>query len=271
MSRNTNGVGQQRRLEYIRDQLSRAGEVEIHGLAQRLSVSEMTIRRDLAILESEGQVLRTHGGAASAKRFTFEFTFRSQQKEHQDKKRAIAARAASEIRDGQVIILDTGTTTLEIARAIRDRRNLKVITTSLAIVSELQFAHGIQTILLGGYLREGSPDLCGPLAEQNLSTLQADVAFIGADAIDAKGNVYTDDLSLVNLDRKMASVSARVIVVANSSKFHRRAMCKILGPGDYDTLMTDDALDPRRARKLEKQGVTLEIVPASATSTSGRR
>ncbi len=263
MERNAKAISQQGRLEEIRTRLARAGEVSVAALAKEFAVSEMTVRRDVAVLEEQGEVVRTHGGAASARRLTFEFTFRSRQHERVEQKRAIAAKAAESVRDGQAIILDTGTTTLAIARALRDRRDLRVITTSLAIVSELQFSRGIRTILLGGFLREGSPDLHGPLTEQNLSGFSADQAFMGADAIDADGAVYTDDLSVVNLDRTMAKVSGRMTIVADSSKLSRRAMCRILRAGEYGRLITDWEADEQMAKKLAKCGVEVIRAPRS--------
>jgi DeoR/GlpR family transcriptional regulator of sugar metabolism len=260
MGRTTKAVPAQRRLKYIRERLGRSEELSIRELSQSLRVSEMTIRRDLDTLYQRGELIRTHGGAASARRLTFEFTFRSRQEEHQDRKRAIAEAAVRHIEDGMVVILDTGTTTLEIARELANRRKVKVITTSLAIVSELQFAAQTQTILLGGCLREGSPDLFGPLTESNLAEFHADVAFLGADAVGTDGAIYTDDLNVVNLDRRMASVSDRVIVVTNSSKFSSQAMCKILSPREYHLLITDAHLGKKAATKLTKAGVSLEQV-----------
>jgi len=252
-------LGKAARLEHIRRELARGGEVEIADLAGRLAVSEMTIRRDLDVLAAGGEVMRTHGGAASARRLTFEFRFRERQLAHLPAKRAIAAAAVRHVPDGATVILDTGTTTLEIARRLGGRQNITVITTSLAIVSELQFARGVRLVLLGGYLREGSPDLHGPLTERNLAGLRASVAFLGADAIDGTGAAYTDDLAVASLDMAMAEVSKRTIVVADSSKFDRQAMCKTVGPG-YDLLITDNAVGPSRLRDLRRAGVRVEVV-----------
>jgi DeoR/GlpR family transcriptional regulator of sugar metabolism len=241
----------------MRQELLKADEVSIDDLAGRFEVSGMTVRRDLELLESRGDVIRTHGGAALARRLTFEFSFREKQNHNSVAKSRIAERAAGHIGDGQVVILDTGTTTLEIARRIMGRRNVTVITTSLAIVSALQFAAGVRVVLLGGFLRGGSPDLHGPLTEQNVEMFRADVAFMGADAVDLDGNTYADDLQVVNLDRKMAA--ARVIVVADSSKFGRTGMCRIFSPGDYSLIVSDAGIGVSVLKRLAKKGIEVEI------------
>jgi len=250
-------ISQPRRLEAIRRKLLEDDEVSIEVLAGEFGVSGMTIRRDLDVLEYQGDIIRTHGGAAAAKRLTFEFSFRDRQNRNIEQKRRIARLAVKYVRPGEVIMLDTGTTTLAIARRLSDKEKITVITTSLAIVSELQFAAGVETILLGGFLRKASPDLHGPLTEQNVELFRTDVAFMGADAVDSIGNTYTDDLRVANLDKKMAANAKKVIVVADSSKFGRAAMCRVLGPGDYDMLITDSAVDKKIAKDLARRKINI--------------
>lgn len=252
-------ISQNQRLEMIREQLMKADAVSIEKLARKFKVSGMTIRRDLDFLETQGDVIRTRGGAALAKRLTFEFAFREKQNQNQQQKASIAQQAVKHVKDGQVITLDTGTTTLQIARELVGRRKIRVITTSLAIVSQLQFAGGIEVVLLGGLLRGGSPDIHGPLTEQNVELFKTDIAFMGADAIDADGNTYTDDLRVVTLDRKMAANSKRVIVVANSQKFGRTAMCKVFEPRDYDLIISDSGIDKEKARRLARRKIDMEL------------
>jgi len=259
MTRTKDKLTQMQRLEAIRQELLRADEVSIEELARRFAVSGMTIRRDLELLESRGDVIRTHGGAALAQRLTFEFSFREKQNRNSRQKLRIARQAAGQIKDGQAVILDTGTTTLEIARQLMGRRNVTVITTSLAIVSALQFAAGVRIVLLGGFLRGGSPDLHGPLTEQNIEMFRADIAFMGADAVDLDGNTYAADLQVVNLDRKMAANAAQVIVVADSSKFGRNGMCRIFSPRDYDSIICDADLRTNVLKQLTRRSVRVEI------------
>ena len=247
------------RLKAIREKLLTADEVSIDDLVARFHVSGMTVRRDLELLESQGDVIRTHGGAALAKRLTFEVSFRDKQNRNSRQKSLIAGRAAEYVKDGQVVMLDTGTTTLQIARQILDRHNVTVITASLAIVSALQFAAGVRIVLLGGFLRGGSPDLHGPLTEQNVEMFRSAVAFMGADAVDLDGNTYADDLQLVSLDRKMAAHAAKAIVVADSSKFGGSGMCRVFGPEDYDVIITDSGVGEDALVRLERRRIHIEI------------
>jgi DeoR/GlpR family transcriptional regulator of sugar metabolism len=237
----------------MRQALASDNEVFVSRLARQLSVSEMTIRRDIRVLESKGEVIRTHGGAALAKRLTFEFTFRNQQNNNQANKTAIGARAVKEVKDGDIIMLDTGTTTLEIARQLKTKKNITIITTSLAIVSELQFSPDIKVVLLGGYLRSGSPDMCGPLTEDNIKRFRADIAFVGADGVDAGGNTFTNSIEVANLSREMAKNSSKVIVVSDSSKVGKSSLVKMMSPGDYDLMITDKHIQSKLLRKLKKK------------------
>jgi DeoR/GlpR family transcriptional regulator of sugar metabolism len=259
MARTKSKLTPMQRLEAIRQELLKADEVSVEELAGRFDVSGMTVRRDLELLESRGDAIRTHGGAAPARRLTFEFSFRERQNTNRRQKSRIGEQAARYIRDGQVVMLDTGTTTLEIARRMVECRNVTVITTSLAIVSALQFAAGVRVVLLGGFLRGGSPDLHGPLTEQNVEAFRADIAFMGADAVDRDGNTYADDLQVVNLDRKMAAGAARVIVIADSSKFGRTGMCRVFGSEDYDRIISDAGLGNEERKRFSKQGIEVEV------------
>ncbi len=260
MARRSGKPSRMRRLEVIRDELLKKDEVSIDQMARMLKVSAMTVRRDLENLEKQGEVLRTHGGAALAKRLTFEFSFRDRQNKGQEHKRLIAEQAVRYVEDGHVVILDTGTTTLAIARQLAGKRQVTLITTSLAIVSAVQFSPGIDVVLLGGFLRRGSPDLHGPLTEQNVEQFKADIAFMGADAIADNGNTYTDDLRVLNLDRKMAANAKKVIVVADSNKFGKSAMCRVFTPDDYNLLITDSHISKDIARKLSKKKINIQLV-----------
>jgi len=248
-----------KRLERIRDDLSRQQDVSIENLADKFGVTIMTIHRDLDFLESNGEIIKTHGGATMAKRFTFEFAFRGQQNKHHDCKKAIAVRAIKEVKDGDIIMLDTGTTTLEVARFLKVKKAITIITTSLAIVSELQFAEGIQVVFLGGYLRSGSPDMHGPLTEDNIEKFRADIAFVGADGVDREANTFTDNLEVANLSKRMAKNSSKVVVVSDSSKVCRESMVKVLSGADYDMLITDSGVGVKNLDRLKKK-VDVEVV-----------
>lgn len=260
MAQTNSKISQNKRMELIRQELLDNGEISTEKLAKKFKVSSMTIHRDIEQLVSTGEAVRTYGGATMAKRLIFEFAFQDKQQKKLKEKKQIAREALKHIADGQTIMLDTGTTTLQIAKELIGRRKVTIITTSLAIVSQVQFAENIKVILLGGFLRGGSPDMHGPLTEQNIDQFKTDVVFMGADAIDVSGNTYTDDLRVVNLDKKMASNASQVIVVADSGKFGASAMCKVLMPKDYNLLITGSEINTRTAKQLKNKKITLKMV-----------
>ncbi len=227
------------RLQRIREALKKSPGVSVRAMARKLQVSEMTIRRDLEKLEQAADVRRTHGGAVMAERTVFEFSYQERQRARQAEKKAIAQAARQLIREGQRIILDTGTTTLHLARLLKDVRGLTVITPSLAVASELQYALEVSVVLLGGVIHRGSPDLTGPLTEHCLDVFSADWAFQGAEAIDPGGNVYNTDLQLAQVDRKMREKAARSCLLADSGKYGNTALIRSGSLKDFEILITD--------------------------------
>lgn len=248
-------MSQKTRQKQICEWVARRGECSIEEMVEQFSVSGMTIRRDLQALAEQGKVIRTHGGAAMAERVSFEFEFRRQLQENQAAKRAIAATAAAEVRDGETIMLDSGTTTLELAKLLCGKQGLTVITNSLPIAAQLQYDRQIEVLLLGGYLRASSPDLIGALTEANLDTLRADAVFLGADGIDRQGGVYQASPEVARLLTKMAASAGRVYVVADASKLGRTALWRFGRLQDWVALITDAAADRSLLASLKRVGV----------------
>ena len=247
------------RHQEILELLRARGSCSVDFLARRLGVSEMTIRRDLQTLEEEARVVRTHGGATLAERVAFEFSFLQRTQVNQAAKHAIAAAAAREIGKARTLMLDSGTTTLALAERLKSHTGLTVITTSLPIASTLQFSPGIELLLLGGLLRRDAPDLGGALTEANLENLRADIAFIGADAIDAKGGVYNNALPVGRMLRKMADSAARVFVLADSSKLGKTGLMRFGQINKWAALITDDRADKSQLRSLKAAGATVIV------------
>ncbi len=248
------------RLEQIRTTLHDQQSVSISTLAERFGVSEMTIRRDLDKLQREGQVKRTHGGAMPAERMAFEFDFVARRKANRKAKQAIAREAVKLIKPGHRIILDTGTTTLELAHLLKDWEGLTVITPSLAVASVLQFSEGIQTVLLGGVIRRGSPDLTGSLTEIVLDMFAVDIAFQGADGIALDGSMYTEDMRISRVDQKIRKRADRTYILAASSKIDRTALVRHGSLQQTEALITDDGLQAEHRKQLEKHGINLMVV-----------
>ena len=238
-------------LELVRE----GQECAVVDLAARFGVSEMTVRRDLDALAAEGRVIRTHGGATAASGVVFEFRFLERAREHRVAKRKIATRAARLVEDGMTVMLDSGTTTLALAEALRGKRDLTVVTTSLPIASALQYSDMIDVVLLGGHLRRDAPDLSGALTLQGLEGLHADLAFVGVDAIDLEGSTYSHSIEVAHLIATMAAASEAVYVVADSSKVGQASLARSGSLTQWKGLITDRELDPAKARALKKHGV----------------
>ncbi len=245
------------RQQEIAAALEHNGDVSVADLARRFRVSEMTIRRDLQALADSGRVIRTHGGATAAPKVSFEFEFLRRRQSAQQAKEAIGSAAAGLVKDGQTVMLDSGTSTLAVAQHLKSKQHLTVITTSLPIASALQFCSSIRLLLLGGFVRADSPDLSGGLTESNLERLRADVAIIGAEAIDLKGFVYHASLEVVRLVSKMAQAAQRVYVVADSAKLGRTALARTGHLKDWDGLITDRGAPATTLSALRRAGARI--------------
>lgn len=221
----------------------------------------MTIRRDLNALEAQSHILRTHGGAMLAEKMILEFDYRARRETNGAAKRAIAAEARKLVKSGQRLILDTGTTALELATLLKDGLKLTVITPSLAVASELQHAAGVEVILLGGVIREGSPDLTGPLTEQGLEVFAADLAFQGADGIGADGSIYNSDLRLARVDQIMRRVSERCCVLADHTKIGVTALARSGSLAEVDVFITSQGAPADALRRFAELGTEVIVAP----------
>ncbi|MCF7817392.1 MAG: DeoR/GlpR family DNA-binding transcription regulator [Kiritimatiellales bacterium] len=247
------------RIEAIKTLLCENQSVSITHLAEQYEVSEMTIRRDLQKLEEQGEAQRTHGGALPSERMLFEFDFSIKRSENREAKRAIAAAASELIKPGHRIILDNGTTTLELAMILRDYRDITVVTPSLAVAAALQFSEGIETILLGGALRRGRPELTGIVTETILDMFSVDIAFQGSDGVGLDGSLYTEDPRVSQVDRRIRTRAAKTYVLADSSKIGKTALIAHGRLKDTEALITDSNLSKANRRALEKTGAKIII------------
>jgi DeoR family transcriptional regulator of aga operon len=238
----------------IRERLSAHPGVSVSELARRFGVSEMTVRRDLAALEGQSHIQRTHGGAMLTQRMMLEFEYRGRREHNRPLKQAIAAAARDLIQPGQRLILDNGTTTLELAALLKDATDLTVITPSLAVASELQHADGVEVILLGGVLRRGSPDLTGPVTEHCLELFAADYAFQGADGVGLDGAIYNSDLRLAAVDKIVRRVARKSCVLADHTKIGQTALARSGTLADVDFFFTDSGAPGTALKSFAKLG-----------------
>jgi DeoR/GlpR family transcriptional regulator of sugar metabolism len=230
--------------------------VAVRELAARFDVSEMTIRRDLALLEERGLLTRTHGGGVDSQKVTFELFMGERLRHESDAKKAIARRAALLVSPGDTIILDTGTTVFMLADHLDDVADLTVATPSLAVASSLFWRKSARLIVLGGYVKSWSPDLVGSLTEENIAKLHFRKAFLGADGIDPDVGFFCNDLGSANVVKQIIAASDEVFVMADSSKIGVKSLIKYADFDDVNLLITD-ARDSAKLRLVEKKVKTV--------------
>ena len=242
-------------LEALRDR----SPVLVGELANALECSEMTVRRDLDLLERSGGLRRVHGGAASVFLSAEETPYGIRALESSDAKAAIGLAAANLLTDGETVILDGGTTVMEVARALRGRR-LTAMPLALRPVFELQESPGIKLLLPGGEVRPGEQSLTGSLAELSISQLRFDTYVLGPCGIDAKAGITTHFLAETAVKRAAARSSQRVIAIADSSKLRRVAFGHVCDLDEIDIVLTDAGADQQSVAELRAMGVDVRCV-----------
>jgi DeoR family transcriptional regulator, aga operon transcriptional repressor len=244
----------------ILDFLNRDGRVLVVDLARQFETSQVTIRKDLETLHEQGLLHRTHGGALPSRDGALaDPTLREKEKLHRREKLRIAEAAAAMVQEGHVVILDSGTTTTAIARALRNFHNLTIVTNAVNIASELVGAD-VEVILTGGTLRKNSFSLVGPIAEDMLRRLNADVLFLGVDGFDVHYGLTTPNLLEAKVNRVMVEISRKVIAVCDASKFGRRSLSQILPPNALDQVITDRSAPKSDIKALKELGVEVTLV-----------
>jgi DeoR family transcriptional regulator of aga operon len=248
------------RRRHILDLLHREGRVLVVDLARQFRTSQVTIRKDLDALQADGRIQRSHGGALPARDGALEDpSLREKEKLHRKEKLQIATAAAGMVHEGQVVVLDSGTTTTAIARALRKFENLTIITNAVNIAAELS-GSSLEVILTGGTLRKNSFSLVGPIAEETLRRLNADILFLGVDGFDVHHGLTTPNLLEAKVNRAMMDVSRVVVAVCDSSKFGRRSLSSIAPPSGVHHLITDKGIPKADLAALKKSGVQVTLV-----------
>jgi DeoR family transcriptional regulator of aga operon len=244
----------------IRDVLHRDGRVLVTDLAKRFRTSQITIRKDLEVLHKQGLIQRTHGGALPVQTgMVLDPALHEKEKLHRDEKMRIAAAAAKMVKEGQCVLLDSGTTTMAIARELKNIGQLTVITNAINIATELA-GTDIEVILTGGMMRKNSFSSVGPLAEQALRQLRADILFLGVDGFDPKAGVFTPNFLEAQLNRIMVEISLKTVAVCDSSKFGRRSLCNIMPATVVHQVITDKNIDKQTLQAMREVGIAVTLV-----------
>jgi DeoR family transcriptional regulator, aga operon transcriptional repressor len=240
--------------------LNREGRVVVVDLAQKFQTSQVTIRKDLETLHATGRIHRTHGGALPIREGALEDpSLREKEKLHRKEKLQIAAAAARMVSEGQVVLLDSGTTTTAIARVLRSFQNLTVITNAVNIAAELS-GSSVDVILTGGNLRKNSFSMVGPIAEETLHRLHADILFLGVDGFDVHYGVSTPNLLEAKVNRVMMDVAKTAVAVCDSSKFGKRSLSLIAPPSSIQHVITDRGIPKANLNALRKANIEVTVV-----------
>lgn len=243
------------RRQHVLAQIQKDGRVLVAELSDALGISRITIRKDLDNLEGRGLVQRTHGGALAPQVTTLmDLTLKEKQLRRLKEKQRIAEAAAKLVHDGQCILLDSGTTTTAVAQSLRRFNRLTVITNAVNIASELASTE-FEVILIGGALRKNSFSLVGPLAEEMLSEIHADILFLGVDGFDSTVGLTTPNVLESRVNRAMVKASRRVVAVCDSTKFNRRSLALIVPPSAIHTVITDNQISEQDVETLHSSGI----------------
>jgi DeoR family transcriptional regulator, aga operon transcriptional repressor len=236
------------------------GRVLVRDLAKRFRTSLITIRKDLEYLHQQGQLERSHGGALPVKTGALmDNSLKEKERLRRQDKLRIAVAAARMIGKGQVIILDSGTTTMAIARCCRQIKNLTIITNAINIAGELADSP-VEVILTGGVLRKNSFSLVGPLAEESLRKLSADLLFLAVDGFDVHYGLTTPNLLEARVNKAMAESARRTVVVCDSSKFGRRSLSLILPTSSVHECISDKGISKSDLKALRESNVEVTLV-----------
>ncbi|MCK5457262.1 MAG: DeoR/GlpR transcriptional regulator [Melioribacteraceae bacterium] len=221
--------------------------------------SAVTIRRDLQILEEHGEIKRVHGGAISHQSLFTGLALSEKEKIKTSEKERIAKYASELVKPGDVIIIDSGSTTLQFARNLKNKSDITVITNALNVASELSKSNN-KIILTGGEMDLDSLTLIGPLADKTLKNISADKLFMGIDSIDFKTGLTTPNILEARTAHMMMQASGENILLADSSKFGRRSLGVVNKITKLDKIITDDGLDKEEIERLTAAGIEVIVV-----------
>lgn len=229
------------------------GSAEVADLSRKLGVSDATVRRDLASMARAGLLERVHGGAALLDTSEPPLNVTAY---HSEAKARLGALAATLVHDGDVVLVDIGTTTSHLARKLRGRE-VTVITCSMAVYDELASDETVELVLLGGVLSRDSRSLGGFLTEQAVRQVHADVLFLGTSGVRPDGAVLDTAAVEVPVKRAMLEVAERTVLLADASKFPGKGIARVCSAFDLSAVVTEPEADPATLARLRDRGVEL--------------
>jgi DeoR family transcriptional regulator, aga operon transcriptional repressor len=247
------------RQKQILSLLSRQGSLSVAEIVEQFAISEATARRDLESLTSQGKVHRVHGGVIAIEQAPPEQPILQREGEQAVEKAAIGRAAADLIHDGETVFLGSGTTVLEAARHLRERRNLTVVTNSLSVLNALAGLKNITVVSLGGQLRESELSFIGHITEQALSELRVGKVVIGTRGLSLEYGLTNDYLPETLTDRAILKIGSEVIVAADHTKINRVSTALLAPLSSMHTFVTDVGADKKFLQALKKLDIQVLI------------
>jgi DeoR family transcriptional regulator, aga operon transcriptional repressor len=244
----------------ILKQLEKDDQVNVFELSRQFNVSEVTIRKDLKHLEKKNILIRSRGGAMKNSLINVDLSIYDRRRQNIKLKEAIGEAAAKLVTDGETILLDTGTTLMEMAKHLPKKIDITVITNSVDITFRLAEHPNIRVIMPGGTLRRNSLALVGEQAAESLRGFYCDKYFLSADGVDTEKGMMTTNIEEASLARINIKNSKKVFALIDSSKFQNKGIISISALKDIDTLITDDGISPDMLHKIRATGVKVNVV-----------
>ncbi|HZT79256.1 MAG TPA: DeoR/GlpR family DNA-binding transcription regulator [Gemmataceae bacterium] len=257
------------RRQRVLDLVHQSGVAALADLVQQMQVSESTIRRDLDYWHQRGILKRTHGGAIYVGDGSGLPALEDRSASQTEEKRAIAKAAAARIRDGDAILLDGGTTTLEVARLLVGRP-LQIVTNSLPIANLFASRRETDLVMIGGYVYPRTGVALGPLSVRMMEDVHVHQTILSVGGVTAKG-LFNSNLLLVETERKMLRCADEVVVVADHTKIGRQALAYLCELSAIDTLIVDRGVTDEQRRLVQEAGVRLIVAGESAEGTDEYR
>jgi DeoR family galactitol utilization operon repressor len=240
----------------ILDRLFEDGFVSVATLAQFLGLSDVTIRTNLQILEEKGWLTRTHGGASPV----MHPGILTRQREKQDEKKRIAKEAAALVSNGDVIMIEAGTTTALIAKYLTGKRDVHIVTNSTLVFSYARANPMLQITMTGGEFRRPTESLVGPLALQTIANLNVKLAFVGTDGFTLERGMTTHLAEGAEIVKAMKEHAETTVLVADSGKYGKTGFVSVLPLQEVSLILTDDAIGQEALTALQKARITIKKV-----------
>lgn len=247
------------RHQYILKKLKLVGSINIFDLIEEMQVSGVTIRKDLKILEDKKLLFRTRGGASINNPYSIDRPINEKEFINSDEKKQIAKAALALLGNTDSVMIGSGTTAYEFAKALHPSNSLTVITPAVKVGLELSSRPNVDVLLLGGMIRKNSSSVAGSYALRILDDIACSILFIGVDGIDLEFGVSISNLAEASLNQKMIDTAQTVVLLADSTKFDRRGLGRICGLEQVHYIITDNKVTDATLRAMKYRGIKVIV------------